>query len=295
MSTRRAKRQGTIEPPRDVIKTTREKVVVETLIKNKLRKKVMIITTYETINTITIYIGNHDIYCIYVQLLKDVNTNIVNMGYLTKARWDAVCSIEEPFSNGADTIMMIKLLVSYIKDKYPNVYGLMFNDMSTKTCDDGSSVSLASMKFLTDGKTWYESHFDTSINSINKYAYDMMKENANIKKEELSFDNFSMYSNINYLQLSNDELKDIYNNSKTWQEFFSKIRSLIGISKLCIWLGKNNWFDIFLNVILKINISTIQFILDVKKYNEISYKILNSFGGKYRITKRARRIRSYDD
>jgi hypothetical protein len=289
MSTRRAKRQGTIELPRDVIKTTREKVVVEKMNGNTLRKKVMIITTYETINTIIIYIGNHDIYCIDVQLLKDANTNTVNMGYLTKARWDAVCSIEEPFTNGGDTIMMIKLLVSYIKDKYPNVSGLMFNDMSTKTCDDGNSVSLASMKFLTDGKTWYESHFDISIDSINKYSYDMMKENANIKKQELSFDNFSMYSNINYLQIPNHELRDLYNNSKTWQVFFSQIRDMIGMSKLCIWFSINNWFDIFLNIILKINISTIKFILNVKKYNEIKYCITNSFGGNYRMTRKNHR------
>lgn len=102
--TRRAKRQGSIEPPRGVIKTTREKVIVEEINANIIRKKVMIITTYETINTITIYIGNRDIYCIDIQLLKDTQTNTVNTGYLTKARWDSVCSIEEPFSKGTDTI-----------------------------------------------------------------------------------------------------------------------------------------------------------------------------------------------
>jgi hypothetical protein len=286
--TRRIKRQGLIEPPRDIIKTTREKVIVEAMIGNTIRKKVMIITTYETINTITIYIGNRDIYCIDVQLLKDTDTNTVKTGYLTKARWDAICSIEEPFSNGTDTIIMIKLLVSYIKDNYPNVSELLFNDMSTKTCDDGNSVSLSAMKIFTDGKTWYESHFDITIDSHNKYIYDKMKETINLKKDEISFDKFAMYSNINSLDISNSELKDLYNNSKTWQIFFSKIRDLIGISKLCIWLSKNNWFDIFLNTILKINISTIQFILKIKKYNEISYKIINNIGGKYRITRKNR-------
>jgi hypothetical protein len=286
--TRRVKRQGTIEPPLDVIKTVREKVIVEGIYGNTIRKKVMIITTYETINTITIYIGNRDIYCIDVQLLKDNETNTVNTGYLTKARWDSVCSIEEPFSNGADTIIMIKLLVTYIHDNYPNVSELLFNDMSTKTCDDGNSVSLAAMKVFTDGKTWYESHFDISIDPNNKYIYDTMKENITIKKQEITFDKFSMYSNINYLQISNDKLNKLYNNSQTWQEFFSKIRDEIGVSKLCIWLSKNNWFDIFLNTILKVNISTIQFMLTIKKYNEIKYRIVNNVGGKYRRTKKNR-------
>jgi hypothetical protein len=289
MSTRRAKRQGLIEPPRDVIKTTREKVIVEGTINNKYSKKYMIITTYETVNTITIYIGNSDIYCMDVKLLKDPDTDIVNTGYLTKARWDSACSLDEPFGKGIDTIIMIKSLITYITDRYQNVKYLLFNDMSTRICDDGNSVSLAAMKLLTDGETWYESHFDISIDSTNKYIYDEIKKSINIKKQELSFDKFSMYSNINSLSISIDKLKELYNTSNNWQKFFSEIRNLIGISKLCIWLGKNNWFDIFLHTILRINISSIQFLMNVKKYDNIVYKVINTSGGNYRITKKNRR------
>jgi hypothetical protein len=281
MSTRRAKRQGTIEPPRDVISTKREKVIVEGINGNTIRKKIMIITTYETVNTITIYAGNRDIYCMDIQLLKDIDTNTANIGYLTKARWDSVCSIDEPFGRGADTIIMIKLLVSYIKDNYPNVTQLLFNDMSTKTCNDGNSVSLAAMKLLTDGKTWYESHFNISVEGANDYLYNTLKTTINTKKQELSFDKFAMYSNINYLEINTEELRQIYNKSNTWQAFFSYIRDQIGVSKLCIWFSRNNWFDIFLNTILKINIASIQFILNIKKYNDIKYTI-NNVGGNYK-------------
>lgn len=280
MSTRRAKRQGTIEPPRDVISTKREKVIVEGINGNTIRKKIMIITTYETVNTITIYAGNRDIYCMDIQLLKDIDTNTANIGYLTKARWDSVCSIDEPFGRGADTIIMIKLLVSYIKDNYPNVTQLLFNDMSTKTCNDGNSVSLAAMKLLTDGKTWYESHFNISVEGANDYLYNTLKTTINTKKQELSFDKFAMYSNINYLEINTEELRQIYNKSNTWQAFFSYIRDQLGVSKLCIWFSRNNWFDIFLNTILKINIASIQFILNIKKYNDIKYTVVNNTGGK---------------
>ena len=39
MSTRRANRSGTIEPPQDVISTKKEKIVIESKIGNKITKK----------------------------------------------------------------------------------------------------------------------------------------------------------------------------------------------------------------------------------------------------------------
>jgi hypothetical protein len=284
MSTRRVKRQGLIEQPRGVIKTIREKVIVETLVKSKLRKKVMIITTFECETSITINIGNTEVYCIDCTLLKN-NTGIYDTGILTKARWDIDCSIDDPFSKGDDSIMIIKLLLTYIKDRYPNVRQLLFTDMSTKTCDDGSSVNLAAMKVFTDGKTWYESHFDVIMDKEYKELYNNMKKQANEKKLSLSFENFIGYININTLPISIDELKIQYDDSKTWQDFFSYVRNKIGISKFCIWLSKNGWFDNFTNAVLKFHTLSIQFIFEPTQYN-ISYKILNSFGGKYRATRK---------
>lgn len=286
MSTRKAKRQGLIEPPRDAISTKKEKIIFDGTIEKKYSKKTMIITTYETINTIIIYIGSYDIYCIDVQLLKDNTSHTSNIGYLTKARWDSICSLDEPFGKGVDTIIMIRALIMYINDHYPNVKYLLFNDKSTKTCDDGNSVSLAAMKFLTDGKTWYEDHFDISIDEFNKSIYEKIKKNIIVIKKDLSFDKFSMYSNIKLLDIPNDELKELYNNNNNWQDFFSYIRDKIGISKLCIWLSKNNWLDIFLNTILKMNLASIQFMLNIKQYDNTSYKIINTMNGGYRKTRK---------
>jgi hypothetical protein len=282
--TRRVKRQGLIEPPQDVIKTIREKVIVETLVKNKLRKKIMIITIFECETSITLNIGNSEIYCIDCTILKN-NTGIYDTGILTKARWDIDCSIGDPFEKGDDSIIIIKLLLTYIKDKYPSVKQLLFTDMSTKTCDDNSSVNLAAMKVFTDGKTWYETHFDVIMDKKYEELYNNMKKDANEKKSSMIFENFIGYINNNNIPINIDEMKIQYDNSKTWQLFFSYIRNKIGISKYCIWLSKNGWFDNFTNAVLKFHTLSIQFIFEPKKY-DISYKILNSFGGNYRITKK---------
>jgi len=265
-----------------------ERIEIEATIDDRIHKKVMIITTYETINTIHIYIGSRNIYCMDVQLLKDKEFGTADTGVLTKVRWDTVCSIDEPFGKGTDTIMMIKALVTYIHNNYPNVVSLTFNDMSTKICDDGNSVSLAAMKLLTDGKTWYETHFDVSTDDINTYIYNKMKENITQKKQEMIFFKFSMYAQTQSLPIPTDTVKELYENSPTWQQFFSFIRDRIGISKLCIWLSKNNWFEIFLQTILKLSIPTVIFLLHVKKYDDITYKVIKNIGGGYKRTKKGR-------
>jgi hypothetical protein len=289
MSTRRAKRPGTIEAPRGTIKTVRDKVTVDILIKNKPQRKIMYITSYETESSVTIYIGSSNIYCIDCQLLNNPTIGVYDTGILTKARWDIECSINDPFEKGVDSIIIIKLLLTYIKDKYPSVTQLLFTDMSTKECDNGSSVNLAAMKVFTDGKTWYESHFDVSIDESNKILYDNMLSYGEKKKSEMSYDEFIGYTypGINKLKISDDDLIHAYNTSNTWQEFFLYIRNTIGISNFCIWLSVNNWFDRFVFAVLKFNTMSLQFIFNPKKY-DIEYTIIRNGGGKHVTLKKKR-------
>jgi len=280
MSTRKGKRPGTIEPPRGVINVTREKVVIESNIKNKHYKKTMIITTFACENSITIYIGNYDIYCIDVQLLKNRESGIVDTGILTKARWDISCSINEPFTKGVDTTIIIKLMLQYIHDRYPQVKYITFTDMSTKECEDGSSVNLAAMKLLTDGKTWYETHFDAKIDPMLKDGYVNMRKYAETVKNNMSFDVFigNLPQNT-YSYITKDELRKLYDNAQSWQEFFYPVRKNIGFDKFCIWLGVNNWFNLFVQTVLKLNIMmSLQFILTPKQY-DIKYTVVKNMSG----------------
>lgn len=283
MSTRRAKRIGLIENPRDLIKTTKHKITIVSK-NNKNSKKIFIITIFECKTSITIYIGSSNIYCVDCQLLKNINTGIPYTGILTKARWDTECSIDNYFKKGNDSILIIKLLLSYIKNNYPTVNDIIFTDMSTKECDDKSSVNLASMKVFTDGKTWYETHFDVKMGEIYKELYDKMKIQANKIKSELHFDNFMGYAIIDKLGIEKEELKKIYNEATTWQDFFSQIRDKIGVSKYCIWLGTGNWFDNFVCTTLKFNTLSLQFIFEPKEY--ITYSTNEYTGGRHTTMKK---------
>lgn len=270
MRSRRTKLIGTIEQPRGTIKTTVEKV--------KVGNKIMVITSYDTEDSITIYIGSNNIYCIDAQIMKKNNGVPMEDGMLNKIRWDKECSLSYPFEKGSDTVMILQLLLSYIKDKYPQVDNMYFTDLSTRQCDDGSSVSLAAMKLFTDGRTWYEERFNAVIaNEFKKFYIDMMND-ANSKKKEIEWEIFLEYVRFNNV-VTSEFTRNIYESTNTWEDFFKTIRDKVGISNFCIWLSTRNWFDIFILNRLKFHIMSMKFILFPKLFN-LSYTILNTSGGK---------------
>jgi hypothetical protein len=283
MSTRKAKRPGLIEQPRDVLSVTRKKIMVESIIHNKPRKLYTIITIFDCKQSITINIGSAHIYSIDCTLMKNAVTGICETGTLTKARWDNECSLDEPFKKGDDSIIIIKFLLTYINDNYPMVTHLLFTDMSTKECDNGGSVNLAGMKILTDGKTWYESHFNIIMDEKFNTLYIAMKNEANAKKTAMTFETFMGYVPMNPIPINDMKLQ--YETSKTWIDFFSSIRNIIGVSQYCIWLSKNGWFDQFIRVVLKVNTMSLEFMFKPEKY-DITYRTTNGGSRTRRFTQK---------
>jgi len=300
MSTRRVRRKGMIEEPRGIIKTTKERVYVEGVIEKKkrtddgtiqiekrIRKKTFILTIFELEQSYQLYIGNYDVFCIDVQLFKGDENHAVT-GILTKARWDKDCSLDDPFEKGDDSILIIRFLMSYIKKQYPYVKDVIFNDMSTKECDNGGSVNLAGMKVLMDGHTWYEEHFEATMYEPYRELYNKLKENITSYKQKMSFDTFSGYAKPSNTGIPVEEIRALYDASKTWQAFFSGMREKLGISKLCIWLSHNGWFNLFIDSVLRFNTMSIQFVLETSTSNyDITYRVIHTNGGKR--TKRKRR------
>jgi hypothetical protein len=273
MSTRRAKRQGTIEEPRGTIQTIIEKVIVN--------KKTMIITSYICERSITIYIGSYNIYCIDAQIFKDATNKILPDVLLSKIRWDGECSLYDPFESGSDTVMILKLLLTYLKDKYPDIKKVYFTDVSTRHCDNGYPVNLAAMKIFTDGISWYETHFNAKLEDRYKTQYNDMITYANTIKKNTSWESFKNYTYLKNISITEDELITYYNSSNIWQDFFYKIRDKIGVSQYCIWLSEKGWFDAFLFSVLKFNTMSIQYYIEPQLFN-ISYNIITNKGGRYK-------------
>lgn len=271
MSTRKSKRQGTIEAPSGTHTTTRQKVTVG--------HKTMVITEYHTERSTTIYIGSDKIYCVDITLSKDIGHTYKSRGFLTKIRWDGECSLYHPFEKGTDTIMILKLAMTYLHRNYPTVSHLTFTDMSTRQCDNGASVSLSGMKLFTDGKTWYETQFHAVMDPDYQSAYDAMMKYATELKHTLPWETFVYDTVNNPTILGINQIREVYQKSTTWQEFFCYVRSQLGVSKFCICLSEKGWFDQFIQTRLRFHLMSVQYLIDPSQY-DTEYTLEPMQGGK---------------
>uniref|UniRef100_A0A6C0AR72 Uncharacterized protein n=1 Tax=viral metagenome TaxID=1070528 RepID=A0A6C0AR72_9ZZZZ len=269
---RRLKRNGLIEPsPKNTVLDHKiEDVIVE--------NKRMTITTYVYEWSIDIFIGSQTIYCAYAHLSKMAKGAIYHRAFLHKIRWDEECS--EPFQHGKDTAMIFNLIMTYIKKNYPAVTIVEFNDVSNRKCDNGAYVNLAAMKLFTDGQTWYESHFKAKINDQSESMYRSMLASANLTKQHMSWDTAKNTMPWSILEIDEEELKEKYNSASTWTEWFKWIRTTIGDSAFCIWLSNKGWFDEFQRSVLRFNIMSFIFQVNVADF-DLHYNIKK--GGKRKV------------
>ena len=243
--------------------------------------KRMIMTIHETDMSITIYVGNATVYCIDVQILKKINGELYDIGNLNKIRWDKVCSLNDDFKKGTDSILLLKLVISYIYLKYPSVKTMRFTDMSTKECDDGSKINLAALKYLTVGKTWYEDNFGASIDEQSRVFYDILSKQLLEKKKNTSWEELQTVIPTKKLDFPEEDIKNLFLKSTTWQDFFNPILKRLGKIKTCIVFS--SWFDTFVSGYLRISFISLQYSLPVKDY-DIQY-IISEYRGERRTRK----------
>jgi hypothetical protein len=147
-------------------------------------------------------------------------------------RYDLQCSLEHSFLKGIDTKQII-FLVQYINNTYPAVKELIFSDLSTRHCDNNVDVNLAVMTYLYSEQTWYEKNFGAyiALTSEQEYTrikleYELLDEN-NIKKVDWETICETIVNNITLTKMSNIELEELYNKSKSWRDFFEPIYNKI--------------------------------------------------------------------
>jgi len=171
------------------------------------------------------------------------------------------------------------LAMTYIHRTYPTVTELSFTDMSTRQCDNGESVSLSAMKLFTEGKTWYESHLHTRIDPRSEAQYNAMMAYTTEQKNEMSWNELVDYIPRHSTILNIDRIKEVYQSSKTWQEFFLYVRGQLGMSAFCICLSKDGWFDEFILKRLNFNLMGIHYTIDPSSY-DTDYTLAPMTGGK---------------
>jgi hypothetical protein len=190
-------------------------------------------------------------------------------GNLIKVRYDTECAVDSKFEEGKDTVLIVKLINTFIKNTYPDVKTLGFTDISTRECDNTAKVSLVGMKLFTDGKAWYENRFNASTYPGYELVHETLMDRADSLKANTSWGAFfDLLVPETDTPLTKEELEEIYTISNTFQEFFRTIRDKIGISNLCIWFSVNSWFESKFLKFVKFDPFSLKFLITVNEFNE---------------------------
>lgn len=248
----------------------------------KIGSKSLLMTLCENSDSVNIYIGGHDMYCINIYIMKEksvyssrFDTSIAN---LPGIEHNQNCSLEYNFRRGIDSNMILKFAITYIQKTYPHVKGISFNDASFRTCDNGKQVSIAMMSYISTGKTWYEKNFGAYLTSESFTHFEKIKQKFQATKATLSWEIMKGIMN-NDFPIGESRMQDIYTSAKTWQEFFGPIRDAIEIAGFCIFVEP--WLNNFINETMDFNILGLKYILPVKDYG-IVYTISEyQRGGKH--------------
>ena len=257
---------GTIFTPNERIWVTRHKLQVGS--------KSLLLTIHESESIIILYIGGHEKYCIEVLLYKQVGGETITQGHLSHVYYNINCSLENNFQRGIDTDMILKLLMSYIKDNYPYITTLRFEDTSYRTCDNNKVIELAEMNYIFSGKTWYEMKFGAYLDGKDILEFSKADKAFQEIKKTMEWKKFKDYITIPF---NESELEPMYTSSETWQDFFSQLRVKLGVSEFCIFLVP--WFHRFMDAKFKLSLSKLKYILPLNK--SVEYSVLNySRGGK---------------
>lgn len=253
---------------------------------------------YESIDTITIYFGGETTYCVEIQVNKEgsifsrLPTFDLSEGILTQVYYNEACAVNRPFMRGIDTQTLIRVAIHYTNTKYPYITKLMLNDKSYRECDNSKTIDLAYSEYLLHGKTWYMRNFDAVFkNPANAILFETeSKKFQSMMKNTITWE--MMYVIMNYTDILPPlQLKEYFDTSDTWQQFFRKIRDVIGAGEFCEFLVP--WFKQFLTTFLNFRFESYPYILNLSspklqnlpEYTTIKYQE----GGKRKTRKNYRK------
>jgi hypothetical protein len=152
---------------------------------------------------------------------KDNKPICVSIPILT---YNEDCSLDAPLDRGNGTIIMIRTILQYVRDEFPEFEYVRFDDMSSINCANMNEtktrpVPLYYFSIAFNGITWYEKYFKAKL----RVNHDKYRETVS------KMMNSTNPPFIDFLQIAKpppeiiDELKQYYSDSGTYREFFTSI------------------------------------------------------------------------
>jgi hypothetical protein len=142
------------------------------------------------------------------------------------------CRIGGEMSRGEQTIKMIKALILYAFQSYPEFEYVGFMDKSERQCDSSEKIDLADYSFWVYGETWYQKNFMAIPDPFDTGLLDGMSAIHTVLDSKISEDISSIFLRTgdgfpsshmknDFLFLYEKEKK----NGNTWRSFLNMVFS----------------------------------------------------------------------
>jgi hypothetical protein len=233
-----------------------------------------------------IYVGGINSWCIEIQIFPDSP-----IAQMPKIAYDEHCSLNGRLKRGIGVLGLLALAISYIQKEFPHITKIQFDDCSYRECVEGQNIELAYFYYALYGETWYMNKIGARfLNESDKTRFELSTNTFQQLKNEMTWEMYDQYVNTAH-PLAVDEMRTLYDNSKTWINFFQSIKHRVEIEDLCLYMAP--WISNFIKNKTKLYFGGIPFILDIPnpKLGSVEFDVRPyvSNGGKY--TRRNRKIK----
>jgi len=185
----------------------------------------------------TLQVGGDYLDCVNVTILY--NNNIPVSAKMPHVMYDEHCVINGKMQHGDGSKDMIQTVILYIKQHYPTIKFIDYDDMSSIECASekdllnttnlkrGSNLkpmSLYNLSIAYNGQTWYEKYFGAEQQNPDKHAKYKERVKLILHDKQSKPENFNSFLQIARAPSTDfDELFEYYKTSETYSDFFHSI------------------------------------------------------------------------
>ena len=217
-------------------------------------------------------IGGKKENCVTIGIMY--NGSIPLYGKMSYVEANPSCSTGVDLPKGKDgTVIMIRTLLQHIHKELPTVRKVLLDDMSHIDCDPASGVaklSLSNYYIVYNNKTWYEQYFQARLKDRKHFSEDGKDPEEHIpyheryerakdfldspKMKNIPFDEWKVKLGFA------EELREAYDTSMVYREFFKKIPK----EDRCKRIGR--WLNTFMNIFMSDNFSNMEWEIDIPTF-----------------------------
>ena len=201
-----------------------------------------------------IFIGGLDSWCISAQVI-----HAEPIASLSQIVYDEACSLSGRYKRGIDTQHVLALTLSYIHNTFPHITQIAFDDYSQRSCDERQRIDLASFYYVFYGATWYMAKMGATFQ--NKSDDDtFVRQTRRFQELKTSWEDFDKYVTTAH-PLPVATMKQLFDESSTWQLFFNKLKERVDIGDLCFYMAP--WIDTFVTTMTGLCFRTMKMVMPV--------------------------------